>query len=70
MKYYGNTISNGMIVLSKAVTLDAGVTHDFVLHTIKEPFWNKVIDATEKDCICFVETPGVGQTTRTPILMC
>jgi hypothetical protein len=58
-----------MIALSEVVTLEAGVTQDIVLHTITEPFWNKVIDAMEKYCICVVGAPGVRQTTITPNLM-
>jgi GTPase SAR1 family protein len=68
-KYEDIANSTGMKVLRNVVKLETGSPRDIVLRTITEPFWNKVIDATEKCRVCVVGTPGVGKTTITPILI-
>jgi DUF1365 family protein len=64
-----------MKVLHNVVDLETGRIHDVLLRNITEPFWMKVLEATNESRVCvvvtpgIVGTPGIGKTTTSPIVL-
>jgi hypothetical protein len=61
--------SDGMQVLRDVLNLETHKRRNVVLRKITEDFWQKVIDASEKDRICALGTPGIGKSYTTCILI-
>jgi energy-coupling factor transporter ATP-binding protein EcfA2 len=60
--------SNGMKVLRDVSLLEEAL-QNVVLRSITEDFWLKVIQATERQRVCALGTPGIGKSTTSYILI-